>query len=136
MHKTGADDRWNISDLQQNTDAPLRFKDKCDSIVLTMGNETSEILANNGVPSHAVLSVKVLLDVGSDILLHVELFESSERGIDGSHLQLFAHVDIFDDDLCVRPPCRSRSRLRWILWLRCLSYLPSRVLQQLGFLGS
>lgn len=56
--------------------------------VHTMGNVTSEILANNDVPCRAISSVELLLDLGSNVFFDVVFFECSGGDVDGLLLHL------------------------------------------------
>ena len=61
-----------------------------------VGNIGSEVPANNAVPGGVVLLVKLLLNVGGNVLLDVELLQSHVGAIDGVLLHLLVHVCVFD----------------------------------------
>lgn len=62
-----------------------------------MRNITPEVLPHNDVPRRTVLSVKLFLDIGRNVLLHREFLESGCRNFDRILLHLLGHVHIFDD---------------------------------------
>ena len=62
----------------------------------------AKVLANDDVPCRAVAFVKLLLDLGGDVLLDVVLFERGGGDVDGLLLHLLAHVDVLDDRLRAR----------------------------------
>ena len=66
---------------------------------LTMGNVAPKVLSNDDMPGGSMSSVKLLLDLCSNILLDVVLFKSGRGDIDGLLLHLLAHVHILDDRL-------------------------------------
>ena len=59
----------------------------------------SEVTSNNAVPGGVVLLVELLFDVGSDILLDIELLKSNVRAINGILLHFLIHVCVLDDGL-------------------------------------
>ena len=66
---------------------------------LTMGNVAPKVLSNDDMPSRPVSSVKLLLDLCSNILLDVVLFKGGGSDIDGLLLHLLAHVHVLYDCL-------------------------------------
>ena len=66
---------------------------------LTMSDITAKVFANDDMPGRTMLSVKLLLDLCSDVLLDGVFFESSGSDVDALLLQLLAHVYVFDDGL-------------------------------------
>lgn len=66
---------------------------------LTMGNITPKVLPDDDMPSGPMPSVKLLLDLRSNVLLDVVLFESCGGDIDGLLLHLLVHVHVLDDCL-------------------------------------
>jgi len=62
-----------------------------------MGDVASEVFSNNDVPRRTMPPIKLLLDLGSDVLLDVEFFECGRCDINTLLLHLFAHVYIFYD---------------------------------------
>lgn len=66
---------------------------------LTMSYITPKVLAYNDVPCRSVLSVELLLDVGSYVFFDVVFFESCRRDVHALLLHLLAHVDVLYDGL-------------------------------------
>lgn len=62
-----------------------------------MGDIRPKVLSNDHMPGCAVSSVKLLLDLSSNVLLDVVFLEGGGGDVDGLLLHLLAHVDIFDD---------------------------------------
>jgi len=62
-----------------------------------MRHVASEVLANDYMPCWPVSSIKLLLDLCSDVLLDVVFFEGSGRDVDAFLLHLIAHINILDD---------------------------------------
>lgn len=69
--------------------------------MLTVSDITPEVLSNNDVPSWAVAFVELLLDLSSNILLDVVLFQSGRGNVNGLLLHLLRHVNVLDDGLRV-----------------------------------
>src|SRR5580698_6929512 len=67
--------------------------------VHTMSHIAPKVLANDDVPGGPVASVKLLLDLRSDVLLDIVLFEGSRGHVDALLLQVLAHIDVLDDRL-------------------------------------
>ena len=59
----------------------------------------AEVAADDAVPGRVVLFVELLLDVGGDVLLDVELLEGLGGAVDGVLLHVLRHVCIFDNSL-------------------------------------
>lgn len=59
-----------------------------------MGNIRSKVATNNAVPGRIVFFVELFLDIRSDILLDVELFERMHRTINSILLHVLCHVGI------------------------------------------
>ena len=68
-----------------------------DEMLGLMGDIRAEVAAHNAVPGGIVLLVELLLDVGGDILLDVELLEGDVGAIDSVLLHLLVHVGVLDD---------------------------------------
>ena len=66
----------------------------------TVSDIRAKVLANDDVPGGTVAFVKLLLDLSSNILLDIVLFQRARSNIDSFLLELIAHVDVFDDCLC------------------------------------
>lgn len=64
-----------------------------------MGNIASKVLPHNNMPSGRESSIKLLLDLRSDVFLDVVLVERGGRDVDGVLLHLLGHVDVLDDGL-------------------------------------
>ena len=64
---------------------------------LTMSNVAPKVLSNDDMPGGSMSSVKLLLDLCSNILLDVVFLEGSGRDVDALLLHVLAHVDVFDD---------------------------------------
>lgn len=62
-----------------------------------MRDVAAKILANNNVPGRAMSSVKLLLDLSSDVLLDVVFFEGGGRDVHALLLEVLTHIDRFDD---------------------------------------
>ena len=62
-----------------------------------VGHVRSEVSADDAVPCGVVLLVELLLDVGCDILLNVELLQGHICTVDGVLLHFFVHVCVLDD---------------------------------------
>ena len=65
--------------------------------VLTVGDVAAKVLSDDDVPGWAVSTVELLLDLGSDVLFDVVLFECCGGDVYALLLHLLAHVDVFDD---------------------------------------
>ena len=63
----------------------------------TVRDVAAKILANNNVPCWAMSSVKLLLDLSSDIFLDVVFLEGGGRDVYALLLQILTHIDRFDD---------------------------------------
>src|SRR5438105_3759748 len=61
-----------------------------------VGDIRSEISSDNTMPGGIILLVELLLDVGGDILLNVELFQGNVGAVDRILLHLLVHVGVFD----------------------------------------
>lgn len=62
----------------------------------TVGDIAPEVLPYDNVPSCPIPSIKLLLDLSSNILLDIVLFESGGGDIDGFLLHLLGHVYVLD----------------------------------------
>ena len=63
----------------------------------------AKVLAHHDVPGRPVSSVKLLLDLSSNVLLDVVLLECGGCDVDALLLHFLAHVDIFNDGLGTGP---------------------------------
>ena len=61
-----------------------------------MGDVRAEVAADDCVPGGVVLLVELLLDVGRNILLDIELLESHIGAVNGVLLHLLVHVCVLD----------------------------------------
>ena len=66
-----------------------------------MGDVGTEVSTHDAMPGWVVLFVKLLLDVGGDILLDVVLLEGLGGAVDSVLLHLLGHVRILDHGLPV-----------------------------------
>lgn len=64
-----------------------------------MCHVAAEILTDDDVPCRAMASVKLLLNLSSNILLDVVFFEGGGGNVNALLLHLIAHVDVFYDGL-------------------------------------
>ena len=67
-----------------------------------MGDVGTEVSTHDAMPGWVVLFVKLLLDVGGDVLLDVVLFERLGSAVHGVLLHFLGHVRILDHGLPVR----------------------------------
>lgn len=67
-----------------------------------MGDVGTEVSTDDAVPGRVVLFVKLLLDVGGDVLLDIVLLEGLGRAVNGVLLHLLGHVRVLDHGLPVR----------------------------------
>uniref|UniRef100_A0A8C8UGK3 Dynein light chain n=1 Tax=Peromyscus maniculatus bairdii TaxID=230844 RepID=A0A8C8UGK3_PERMB len=72
-----------------------------DEVFGFMCHITTEVPPHNAVPGGVVLLVKLLLDMGRNILLHVVLLQRLGRALHRVLLHLFRHVCISDHRLPV-----------------------------------
>lgn len=72
-----------------------------DEVFGFMCHITTEVSAHNAVPGRVVLLVKLLLDMGRNILLDVVLLQRLGSALHRVLLHLFRHVCIFDHRLPV-----------------------------------
>ena len=73
-----------------------------DEVFCFVGDIAAEVTAYDAMPGGVVLLVKLLLDVGSDVLLDVVLLESLGGAVDGILLHVVSHVGILDHGLAFR----------------------------------
>lgn len=66
-----------------------------------MGDVGTEVSTHDAMPGWVVLFVKLLLDVGGDVLLDVVLLEGLGGAVDSVLLHLLGHVRILDHGLPV-----------------------------------
>ena len=66
-----------------------------------MGDVGTEVSTHDAMPGWVVLFVKLLLDVGGDVLLDVVLLECLGGAVDSVLLHLLGHVRILDHGLPV-----------------------------------
>ena len=57
-----------------------------------VGDVGSKVPADHAVPGGVVFLVELLLDVGRDVLLDIELLQSDIGAVDGVLLHLLVHV--------------------------------------------
>uniref|UniRef100_A0A7N4NR01 Uncharacterized protein n=1 Tax=Sarcophilus harrisii TaxID=9305 RepID=A0A7N4NR01_SARHA len=67
-----------------------------------MRHITAEIPAHDAVPGRVILLVKLLLDVGRDVLLDVILLQGLRSTLHRVLLHLLRHVRVLDHGLAVR----------------------------------
>ena len=75
---------------------------KVDEMPGLMGDVGTKLTAQNAMPGWVVLFVKLLLNVGSDILLNVVFLKCLSGTVHGVLLHLLGHVRVLDDGLAVR----------------------------------
>mgnify|MGYP000144077505 CR=1 FL=1 len=73
-----------------------------DEVLGLVRHVAAEVAADDGVPSRVVLLVELLLDVGGDVLLDVELLQSLRPGFDCVLLHVLRHVSVLDYGLALR----------------------------------
>jgi len=73
-----------------------------DEMPCLVGHVGAKVSAHDAVPGGVVLFVKLLLDVGRNVLLNVVLFQSLGGAIDGVLLHLLRHVGVLDHGFPVR----------------------------------
>jgi hypothetical protein len=84
---------------EEHCDLPHIEVDEMFGLMCDVG---SEVPANHTVPGGVVLLVKLLLDVGRDILLDVELLQSHIRTINRVLLHLLVHIRMLYHCLTLR----------------------------------
>ena len=67
-----------------------------------MGDVGTEVSTHDAMPGWVVLFVKLLLDVGGNVLLDVVFLEGLGGAVDSVLLHLLGHVRILDHGLPVR----------------------------------
>eukprot|EP00455_Lapot_gusevi_P003770 TRINITY_DN1152_c0_g1_i13.p1 TRINITY_DN1152_c0_g1~~TRINITY_DN1152_c0_g1_i13.p1 ORF type:complete len:127 (-),score=0.67 TRINITY_DN1152_c0_g1_i13:76-456(-) len=72
-----------------------------DEVLRLVGDIAAEVTANDAVPRGVVLLVELLLDVGGDVLLNVELLHGLGRDLDGVGLHVLGHIGVLDNCLAV-----------------------------------
>jgi len=76
-------------------------KVEVDEVSGFVGDVRTEVSPHDAMPRRVVLLVKLLLNVGSNVLLNVVFFECLGCAVDGVLLHLLAHVGILDHRLSV-----------------------------------
>ncbi|CAH6926317.1 unknown_gene_7976 [Phodopus roborovskii] len=76
-----------------------------DEVFGFMCHITTEVPTHNAVPGGVVLLVKLLLDMGRNILFYVVLLQRLSSALHRVLLHLFRHVCIFDHRLPVAHGC-------------------------------
>jgi hypothetical protein len=72
-----------------------------DEVLGLVGDVGAEVTADDAVPSGVVLLVELLLDVGGDVLLDVELLHGLGGDFGGVGLHVFGHVSVLDDGFTI-----------------------------------
>ena len=72
-----------------------------DEVFGFMCHITTEVPPHDAVPGGVVLLVKLLLDIGGNILLDVETVESLGGDIDSVSLHFIRHVDVLDNGAAI-----------------------------------
>ncbi len=67
-----------------------------DEVLGFVRDVTAKVSSHDAMPGGVVLPVKLLLDEGGDVLLHVELLHGLGGALDGVLLDIFGHVGILD----------------------------------------
>ena len=73
-----------------------------DEMLGLVRHVAAEVAADDAMPGRVVLLVELLLDVGSDVLLDVELLKGLGGAVHCVLLHVFGHVSILDDGLAFR----------------------------------
>jgi hypothetical protein len=72
-----------------------------DEVLRLVGDIAAEVSANDAVPRGVVLLVELLLDVGGDVLLNVELLHSLGGYFNGVGLHVLGHIGVLNHCLAV-----------------------------------
>ena len=75
---------------------------KVDKAAGLVGDVGAKVAADDAVPRGVVLPVKLLLDVGSNVLLNVVLVKGGHRAIHSVLLHVLRHVSVLDNSLLAR----------------------------------
>ena len=81
-----------------------------DEMLGLVGDVRSEVAANNTMPCWVVLLVKLLLNVGGNILLDVELLQGNVGAINCILLHLLVHVCVLYH--CFPLSCRHNNQIK------------------------
>jgi len=73
-----------------------------DEMFGLVGHVRTKVASNNAMPRGVMLLVELLLDVGGNVLLNVELLQRLGGAINRVLLHLFGHVSILHNSLSVR----------------------------------
>ena len=69
-----------------------------DTMPGSMGDEGTKTFTNDAVPSRVVFFVKLLLDVGGDVILVFVLLEGLDRAVNSILLHLLGHEVVHNHD--------------------------------------
>ena len=73
-----------------------------DEVLGLMGDVGAEVAANHAMPRGVVLLIELLLDVGRNVLLDVELLQGNVSAVNSILLHLLVHVRMLDHRLTLR----------------------------------
>jgi hypothetical protein len=76
-------------------------KVEVEEVLGLMGDVRAEVTANDAMPGGVVLLIELLLDVGSDVLLDVELLHGLGGHLNGVGLHVLGHIGVLDHGLAV-----------------------------------
>lgn len=114
-----------------------------DEVLGLVRDIATEIPSDDAMPGRIVLLVKLLLNVGRDVLLNVELLQGLSGAVHRILLHLLRHVCILDHCLAVghlftkqmRPQSPTNLQLTWLMDAFLVEILHEFQRGRLGFLA-
>ena len=94
-------------------------KVKVDEVLGFVSDVAAKVSTHDAMPGGVVLPVKLLLDVGGNVLFHVELLHGLGCALNGVLLDIFGHVGILDycfafrhsDDCCISAGTKEETKV-------------------------